>query len=85
MDMVVATGGQARANVSCISALPDGSSLKIYKGGDDNEHTFSFDKTFGPEARQEDVFTEVKEFVQSALDGHMVCLFSYGQTGSGTV
>jgi hypothetical protein len=29
------------------------------------------------------VFDEVSEMVQSALDGYHVCLFSYGQTGAG--
>jgi hypothetical protein len=32
-------------------------------------------------ARQ--IFGEVSELVQSALDGYHVCLFSYGQTGAG--
>lgn len=32
---------------------------------------------------QEEVFGAVSELVQSALDGHHVCLFSYGQTGAG--
>mgnify|MGYP001808066851 CR=1 FL=1 len=29
------------------------------------------------------IFGEVSELVQSALDGYHVCLFSYGQTGAG--
>lgn len=68
---------------------PDGSSLKIVKktnpNGDEkiDESTFGFDRVFGPSYCQENIFTEVSEFVQSALDGFNVCLFSYGQTGSG--
>lgn len=32
---------------------------------------------------QADIFAEVSDLVQSALDGYKVCLFSYGQTGAG--
>lgn len=44
---------------------------------------FSFDRVFSPSDGQEAVFGEVSEFVRSALDGYNVCIFSYGQTGSG--
>ena len=34
-------------------------------------------------ASQENVFEEVSDLVQSALDGYKVCLFSCSQTGAG--
>mmetsp|Transcript_8328 Transcript_8328/g.9953 ORF Transcript_8328/g.9953 Transcript_8328/m.9953 type:complete len:981 (+) Transcript_8328:94-3036(+) len=46
-------------------------------------HKWEFDKSFPCPTTQDDIFLEVREFVQSALDGYNVCLFSYGQTGSG--
>ncbi|KAL5996005.1 hypothetical protein ACLOJK_026078 [Asimina triloba] len=44
---------------------------------------FSFDKVFPQGAAQEDVFIEVEPILRSALDGHNVCIFAYGQTGTG--
>ena len=38
---------------------------------------------FSPNENQEDIFSEVKELVKSALDGFKVCIFAYGQTGAG--
>ena len=37
---------------------------------------------FHPECSQEDVFSEVSQLVQSALDGYNVCIFAYGQVSS---
>ena len=44
---------------------------------------YNFDHVFLPDARQEELFKEIKPFVQTALDGENTCIFAYGQTGSG--
>lgn len=43
---------------------------------------FEFDRVFGPDSTQEQVFADVAQLVTSALDGYNVCIFAYGQTGA---
>ncbi|VAH07155.1 unnamed protein product [Triticum turgidum subsp. durum] len=45
--------------------------------------TFKFDHVFGPADDQEAVFAESLPVVRSVMDGFNVCIFAYGQTGTG--
>eukprot|EP00294_Goniomonas_avonlea_P003094 CAMPEP_0114550464 /NCGR_PEP_ID=MMETSP0114-20121206/6087_1 /TAXON_ID=31324 /ORGANISM="Goniomonas sp, Strain m" /LENGTH=486 /DNA_ID=CAMNT_0001735239 /DNA_START=22 /DNA_END=1478 /DNA_ORIENTATION=+ len=45
--------------------------------------TFSFDRIFGPESSQRDVFEELKPTLSDILSGFNGTIFAYGQTGSG--
>ncbi|EFJ44457.1 kinesin-like protein, partial [Volvox carteri f. nagariensis] len=63
--------------------LGRGLSVAVTSGQSTQKHTFAFDRVFSPGTTQENVFDELSELVQSALDGHKVCIFAYGQTGSG--
>lgn len=44
---------------------------------------FKFNQVFGPGSSQERVFQEVAPLVERAMDGYNVCVFAYGQSGSG--
>ncbi|CAN7040719.1 hypothetical protein IGI04_006169 [Brassica rapa subsp. trilocularis] len=45
--------------------------------------SFKFDSVFGPSASQADVFEDTAPFATSVIDGYNVCIFAYGQTGTG--
>jgi hypothetical protein len=53
------------------------------RGGGGGGQTFSFDQVFRDSSSQDQVFGAVSDLIQSALDGYRVCVFCYGQTGSG--
>ncbi|KAK7390567.1 hypothetical protein VNO78_25876 [Psophocarpus tetragonolobus] len=44
---------------------------------------FEFDRVYGPHVGQAELFSDVQPLVQSALDGHNVSIFAYGQTHFG--
>ncbi|VFQ69089.1 unnamed protein product [Cuscuta campestris] len=50
---------------------------------DSSRKQFRFDHVFKPDDGQEAVFVETMPMVTSVLDGYNVCIFAYGQTGTG--
>uniref|UniRef100_A0A0D3G7C5 Kinesin-like protein n=1 Tax=Oryza barthii TaxID=65489 RepID=A0A0D3G7C5_9ORYZ len=50
---------------------------------DKDRKAFKFDHVFGPSDNQETVFAESLPVVRSVMDGFNVCIFAYGQTGTG--
>ena len=47
------------------------------------EKQFDFTHVYGPKSTQEQVFKDSAELMTSVLDGYNVCIFAYGQSGSG--
>ncbi|KAK8959810.1 Kinesin-4 [Platanthera guangdongensis] len=50
---------------------------------DSSRKLFKFDHIFNPKDEQETVFSETSPVVKSVMDGFNVCIFAYGQTGTG--
>ncbi|XP_062078987.1 kinesin-like protein KIN-14F [Humulus lupulus] len=53
------------------------------KQGKDSRRIFTFNKVFGTNVTQEQIYVDTQPLVRSVLDGYNVCIFAYGQTGSG--
>jgi len=61
-----------------------GASEKNLRGDDvTKKHAFTYDRVFGPKCNNDEIFGDISQLVQSALDGYNVCIFCYGQTGAG--
>ncbi|XP_047050260.1 kinesin-like protein KIN-14R [Lolium rigidum] len=55
----------------------------VVRGHVSSKKVFKFDSVFNPEEDQEKVFEKTAPFATSVLDGYNVCIFAYGQTGTG--
>ncbi|KAK4769278.1 hypothetical protein SAY86_027428 [Trapa natans] len=68
--------------VADFEAAKDGY-LGILAGASSTKKTFKFDRVYTPKDDQVDVFADASPLVVSVLDGYNVCIFAYGQTGTG--
>ncbi|KAJ4962684.1 hypothetical protein NE237_022623 [Protea cynaroides] len=69
------------ATIVDFDAAKDGE-LGIFTGGP-MKKTFKFDRVYTPKDDQTAVFEDASSLVISVLDGYNVCIFAYGQTGTG--
>ncbi|XP_042451786.1 kinesin-like protein KIN-14E isoform X5 [Zingiber officinale] len=51
--------------------------------GGTTKKNFKFDRVYAPKDNQADVYEDASPLVTSVLDGYNVCIFAYGQTGTG--
>ncbi len=50
---------------------------------DEQEKNFHFDKVYGPDSSQEEIFSSVRPLLHGVLSGEKVTVFHYGQTTAG--
>ena len=66
-----------------IVKIVDREVLNLVDSYHNKTHTYEFERAFGEDSKQEQIFEEVEPLATSVLDGYNVCIFAYGQTGSG--
>ncbi|ORX62146.1 kinesin heavy chain [Hesseltinella vesiculosa] len=72
----------AEGGVPIVNVLEDGTSVVI--NGKEAQQTFAYDKVFGMDTLQKDVFEySIKPTVLDILSGYNGTIFCYGQSGSG--
>ncbi|XVF64919.1 hypothetical protein PTKIN_Ptkin09bG0205200 [Pterospermum kingtungense] len=69
------------ATVVDFSAAKDGDIAILT--GISTKKIFKFDRVYTPKDDQVDVFADASPMATSVLDGYNVCIFAYGQTGTG--
>ena len=74
---------EKKENQAFSLAFPDAFTMEHPWRDERAPRSYAFDRAFGADASQAEVFEDTKHLVQSAFDGYNVCIFAYGQTGSG--
>nr|XP_034899190.1 kinesin-like protein KIN-14C [Populus alba] len=75
--------GEKHSTVEYIGEHGELAVVNPSKQGKDRRRNFKFNKVFGPDSTQAEVYSDTQPLIRSVLDGYSVCIFAYGQTGSG--
>jgi len=82
-QMAAAANGEPPPRESFVDYTPDGRACSVTLEGKTSA-TYTFDRVFGPDATQNDVFEAVgRHAVEGVLDGFNSAVLSFGQTSSG--
>eukprot|EP00958_Prasinococcus_capsulatus_P006751 scaffold628_cov401-Prasinococcus_capsulatus_cf.AAC.1 len=74
---------RAKPAVKCNEARRECNVTQVL-GGKETDRTFNFDKVFGPESTQINLYDQcVRSIVDEVLEGFNCTIFAYGQTGTG--
>ncbi|KAJ0029021.1 hypothetical protein NQD34_004018 [Periophthalmus magnuspinnatus] len=65
---------------SCLDSVDEQEVAVVQKG---SRKKFQFDKVYGSNSTQDEVFAGTLPVISSCVDGYNVCILAYGQTGSG--
>ncbi|CAE8701614.1 unnamed protein product [Polarella glacialis] len=74
---------EREAGDSVVLSQVDAFTVDLRRPDHKDSRNFQFDSVFGQGSTQDEVFTECRDLVQSAVDGYNVTIFAYGQTGAG--
>ncbi|XP_059443543.1 kinesin-like protein KIN-14F [Corylus avellana] len=77
--------GQSNGH-STVDHIGENGNIMIYnpfKQGKDARRVFAFNKVYGTNVTQEQIYADTQPLIRSVLDGFNGCIFAYGQTGSG--
>lgn len=73
-------------NQSTVDYIGENGNIMIVnplKQGKEARKVFAFNKVFGTNVTQQQIYVDTQPVIRSVLDGFNVCIFAYGQTGSG--
>ena len=67
------------STLQCAELGQDGSSVTVLRDPEDpaTAAAFDFDRAFGPKSSQGEIFEEVSQLVQSALDGYKAGAYTF--------
>eukprot|EP00536_Pseudo-nitzschia_multiseries_P011325 jgi/Psemu1/243727/estExt_Genewise1.C_3790017 len=69
-------------NSNVVESLSE-TELGCFDGRTNKWKSFAFDRVWGQDQSQQNIFQDVEPIALSVVDGFNACIFAYGQTGSG--